>query len=421
MTPLNNDAVSTVLGAAREPLAMTVARLFFAADEATEWESRHYGAVCLVKDLAVQMCLVVLVDLDSKSEVFSQEITKGTTYTVSSPNFHWFPGETCAVGLQFDDEREAEVFAHAVGATVCSDPQDNSSSLSVTETRERTQAVCVAYAVVPLISPAAVDNEVQSRPLPALPTHRKLPSESVGAVAAAASGPDPIYEQLEAVHTEATPAAHAQRDPKLGGDGEPGSAGSCSTSKAGRRLSFFEKLKAKPAQVVSKQRASTVADISAPVGRQRASTVADISAPVGRQRASTVTDISAPVGRQRASTVADISAPVGRQRASTVADISAPIGRQRALTVADISAPVRVQASSKPEAGRHLIDLPVPKGFVVRPRSFSEAPESKKEKRKPKGKKTWFGRRMTLSKFDITGPAHFEHLNQPGAEPSSAR
>ena len=249
----------------------------------------------------------------------------------------------------------------------------------------------MAYAVVPLISPAAVDNEVQSRPLPTLPTHRKLPSESLGAAATAASGPEPLYEELEAVHTEATPTAHAQRDPKLGGDGEPGSAGSCSTSKAGRRLSFFEKLKAKPAQVVSKQRASTVADISAPVSRQRASTVADISA------------------------------PVGRQRASTVADISAPVGRQRALTVADISAPVRVQASSTPEAGRHLIDLPAPKGFVVRPRSFSEAPESKKEKRKPKGKKTWFGRRMTLSKFDITGPAHFEHLNQPGAEPSSAR
>ena len=91
MTPLNNDAVSTVLGAAREPLAMTVARLFFAADEATEWESRHYGAVCLVKDLAVQRCLVVLVDLDSKSEVFSQEITKGTTYTISSPELSLVP------------------------------------------------------------------------------------------------------------------------------------------------------------------------------------------------------------------------------------------------------------------------------------------------------------------------------------------
>ena len=111
-----NEAVVRILRTGRrvDVLAMTVARLMMALPDPSEWCRYYCGVVCLVKDYSARSFYIEMVDISKFEAVYTQEIYLEMTYSLTSGDFHQFPGDFCTVGLHFTDETEAAQFGQTV-------------------------------------------------------------------------------------------------------------------------------------------------------------------------------------------------------------------------------------------------------------------------------------------------------------------
>eukprot|EP00731_Ephydatia_muelleri_P016655 Em0009g1079a len=109
-----NNSIFQMFGSLKQVKAITVAQMFHAYPERTQWKKFKTGVLCYVKDSTRLSYYICLLELATLTVAFEHEIYIEFTYKKHTPLFHSFPGEMFMVGINFADKQEAEHFSKVV-------------------------------------------------------------------------------------------------------------------------------------------------------------------------------------------------------------------------------------------------------------------------------------------------------------------
>lgn len=104
--------MNNLVGSRAQSLATTVVQVYHSEGpgHSYRWNKRSCGVVCFVKDNLKRSYFIRVYDIDHNLLVFEQEIYNQFKYKAPRPYFHTFEGDDAQIGLNFADEKEAEVF-----------------------------------------------------------------------------------------------------------------------------------------------------------------------------------------------------------------------------------------------------------------------------------------------------------------------
>lgn len=111
-----NSIVGSLVGSRSQALATTVVQVYHSEGpgHSYRWNKRSCGVVCFIKDNLKRSYFIRVFDLDHNLLVFEQEIYNQFKYKTPRPYFHTFEGDDAQIGLNFADEKEAEMFQATV-------------------------------------------------------------------------------------------------------------------------------------------------------------------------------------------------------------------------------------------------------------------------------------------------------------------
>ncbi|XP_057374296.1 actin nucleation-promoting factor WAS-like [Daphnia carinata] len=96
-------------------MASAVVQVCFADPPSrSQWNLRHCGVLCFIKDNIQRSHYLRVFCLDRQSVVWEQELYSAFEYCAPRPYFHTFEGDDCRVGLNFANDAEAEFFLMAI-------------------------------------------------------------------------------------------------------------------------------------------------------------------------------------------------------------------------------------------------------------------------------------------------------------------
>lgn len=110
-----NDQLFKLIGLRCKSMASAVVQVCFADPPSrSQWNLRHCGVLCFIKDNIKRSYYLRVFCLDRQSVVWEQELYSSFEYCAPRPHFHTFEGDDCRVGLNFANDAEAEFFLVAI-------------------------------------------------------------------------------------------------------------------------------------------------------------------------------------------------------------------------------------------------------------------------------------------------------------------
>ncbi|RWS30266.1 hypothetical protein B4U80_11059 [Leptotrombidium deliense] len=133
-----NETLFSLLGKRCITLATAVIQLLTTeAPIHSKWTKRITGVVCFVRDCAKRSYFIRVYDIDFRKQCFwEQEIYSTFEYRTPREYFHTFEADDCMAGLNFANDREAELFKEAINRKLSEREQrrqgHNATSISQT-------------------------------------------------------------------------------------------------------------------------------------------------------------------------------------------------------------------------------------------------------------------------------------------------
>ncbi|XP_046439003.1 neural Wiskott-Aldrich syndrome protein-like [Daphnia pulex] len=110
-----NDQLFKLIGLRCKSMASAVVQVCFAdPPNRSQWNKRHCGVVCFIKDNIKRSYFLRVFCLDRQSAIWEQELYSSFDYCAPRPYFHTFEGDECRIGFNFANEGEAEYFLMAI-------------------------------------------------------------------------------------------------------------------------------------------------------------------------------------------------------------------------------------------------------------------------------------------------------------------
>ncbi|KAI9556692.1 hypothetical protein GHT06_016483 [Daphnia sinensis] len=110
-----NNTLSKLIGSQCNSMASAVVQVCFAdSPSRAQWNLRHCGVLCFIKDNIKRSYYLRVYCLDRQSVIWEQELYNSFEYCAPRPHFHTFEGDDCRVGLNFANDAEAEFFLMAI-------------------------------------------------------------------------------------------------------------------------------------------------------------------------------------------------------------------------------------------------------------------------------------------------------------------
>ncbi|KAK4015646.1 hypothetical protein OUZ56_030621 [Daphnia magna] len=110
-----NNTLFKLIGLRCNSMASAVVQVCFADPPSrSQWNLRHCGVLCFIKDNIKHSYYLRVFCLDRQSVVWEQELYSSFEYCSPRPHFHTFEGDDCRVGLNFANDAEAEFFLMAI-------------------------------------------------------------------------------------------------------------------------------------------------------------------------------------------------------------------------------------------------------------------------------------------------------------------
>ncbi|EFX81546.1 hypothetical protein DAPPUDRAFT_50104 [Daphnia pulex] len=109
------DQLFKLIGLRCKSMASAVVQVCFAdPPNRSQWNKRHCGVVCFIKDNIKRSYFLRVFCLDRQSAIWEQELYSSFDYCAPRPYFHTFEGDECRIGFNFANEGEAEYFLMAI-------------------------------------------------------------------------------------------------------------------------------------------------------------------------------------------------------------------------------------------------------------------------------------------------------------------
>ncbi|XP_068249767.1 uncharacterized protein [Palaemon carinicauda] len=132
--------------------------------ERPDWKPYRSGIAALIKDHNRKSYYVQIYDIVDWEKVREEELTKGTPYHVSLPNFHQFEASKGkAMGLKFSLEKEAKTFAQ-IARDITMTGHYKDSSLFINSNDRRSTGDASDVKTIPTAPPPLRTNQNQTLP-----------------------------------------------------------------------------------------------------------------------------------------------------------------------------------------------------------------------------------------------------------------